>query len=80
MRKGWTGTGFIRKHHCSQLGPSLQFWPEIITLPPGTACGMTSERLITVSCNVKAKGEVKVIPLQARCGPEGGQRYSSTLP
>ena len=21
----------------------------------------------------------KVIPLQARCGPEGGQRYSSTL-
>jgi len=22
----------------------------------------------------------KVIPLQARCGPEGGQRYSSTLP
>ena len=27
---------------------------------------------------VKDKG--KVIPLQARCGPEGGQRYSSTLP
>ena len=22
----------------------------------------------------------KVIPFQARCGPEGGQRYSSTLP
>jgi hypothetical protein len=22
----------------------------------------------------------KVIPLQARCGPEGGYRYSSTLP
>ena len=22
----------------------------------------------------------KVIPLQAWCGPEGGQRYSSTLP
>jgi len=22
----------------------------------------------------------KVIPLQARCDPEGGQRYSSTLP
>ena len=26
------------------------------------------------------KGKDKVIPLQARCGPEGGQRYSSTLP
>jgi len=24
--------------------------------------------------------EGKVIPLQARCGPEGGYRYSSTLP
>jgi hypothetical protein len=22
----------------------------------------------------------KVTPLQAQCGPEGGQRYSSTLP
>ena len=22
----------------------------------------------------------KVIPLQARCGPEGGQKYCSTLP
>ena len=26
------------------------------------------------------KGKGKVIPLQARCGPEGGYRYSSTLP
>jgi len=26
------------------------------------------------------KGKSKVIPLQARCGPEGGYRYSSTLP
>jgi len=26
------------------------------------------------------KGKGKVIPLQARCGPEGGKRYSSTLP
>jgi len=26
------------------------------------------------------KGEGKMIPLQARCGPEGGYRYSSTLP
>ena len=25
------------------------------------------------------KVKVKVIPLQARCGPEGGKRYSSTL-
>ena len=24
--------------------------------------------------------EGKVFPLQARCGPEGGYRYSSTLP
>ena len=28
----------------------------------------------------KGKGKGKVIPLQARCGPEGGQRYSSTVP
>ena len=28
----------------------------------------------------KLKGKGKVIPLQARCGPEDGQRYSSTLP
>jgi len=27
---------------------------------------------------IKKKG--KVIPLQARCGPEGEKRYSSTLP
>jgi len=27
---------------------------------------------------IKSKG--KVFPLQARCGPEGGYRYSSTLP
>ena len=26
------------------------------------------------------KGKGKVIPLQARCGPEDGYRYSSTLP
>ena len=32
-----------------------------------------------ISSYVK-KGKGKVIPLQARCGPEGGQRYSSTLP
>jgi len=30
--------------------------------------------------NNKDKGKGKVIPLQARCGPEGGWRYSSTLP
>jgi len=29
---------------------------------------------------VKGKGKGKVIPLQAWCGPEGGYRYSSTLP
>ena len=27
-----------------------------------------------------AKGKDKVIPLQARCDPEGGKRCSSTLP
>ena len=26
------------------------------------------------------KGIGKVIPLQARCGPEGGYRYSATIP
>jgi hypothetical protein len=29
---------------------------------------------------VKSKSKSKVTPLQARCGPEGGYRYSSTLP
>ena len=29
---------------------------------------------------LKVKGKGKVIPLQARCGPEGGERYSCTLP
>jgi hypothetical protein len=33
---------------------------------------------IEIIFSVKGKG--KVIPLQARCGPEGGQKYSSTLP
>jgi hypothetical protein len=28
----------------------------------------------------EVKGKGKVTPLQARCGPEGGYRYSSTLP
>ena len=32
----------------------------------------------SVAEDSKLKG--KVIPLQARCGPEGGYRYSSTLP
>ena len=35
-----------------------------------------STQLITCS----KKGECRAIPLQARCGPEGGYRYSSTLP
>jgi len=29
---------------------------------------------------ITLKGKGKVISLQARCGPEGGYRYSSTLP
>ena len=29
---------------------------------------------------IKGKGKSKVIPLQAQCRPEGGYRYSSTLP
>jgi len=28
----------------------------------------------------KGKGKGKVFPLQARCGPEVGKKYSSTLP
>ena len=31
------------------------------------------------ACSMKRK-KGKVIPLQARCGPEDGYRYSSTLP
>ena len=30
-----------------------------------------------IRVNIK---KAKVFPLQARCGPEGGKRYSSTLP
>ena len=43
-----------------------------------------TELSITKECSnmgekyLQSKG--KVIPLQARCGPEGGQRYSSALP
>jgi len=37
-------------------------------------------RVIVNRTLFKGKGKGKVIPLQARCGPEGGQRYSSTLP
>ena len=33
-----------------------------------------------LSKNTVIKGKGKVFPLQARCGPEGGYRYSSTLP
>ena len=29
---------------------------------------------------IKCYYEIKVFPLQARCGPEGGYRCSSTLP
>jgi len=29
---------------------------------------------------VRTKGKGKVFPLMARCGPEGGYRYTSTLP
>ena len=29
---------------------------------------------------LNGKGKGKVIPLQALCGPEGGQRYSCTVP
>jgi len=28
----------------------------------------------------QTRKESKVVPLQARCGPEGGWKYSSTLP
>ena len=38
-------------------------------------------RMIHELCSViHENGKGKVIPLQARCGPEGGYRYSSTLP
>ena len=39
----------------------------------GVTCPILREKGI-----IKGKG--KVIPLQARCGPEGGYRYSSALP
>ena len=42
----------------------------------------TSDLLVLQRCapiyNIIKKG--KMIPLQARCGPEGGYRYTSTLP
>jgi hypothetical protein len=33
-----------------------------------------------VNNNNNNNNKGKVIPLQARCGPEGGYRYSSTVP
>jgi len=35
---------------------------------------------VVTEWSIIKKGKAKVIPLQARCGPEGGYRYSSTLP
>ena len=43
------------------------------------ATAVSDEALINVQYIVN-KDKGKVIPLQARCGPEGGQRYSSILP
>jgi len=43
-----------------------------------TVCNWSHNDSLSLSINIKLKG--KVIPLQARCGPEGGQRYSSALP
>jgi len=36
--------------------------------------------IVELKCYHNIKGKGKVIPLQSRCGPEGGQRYSSILP
>jgi hypothetical protein len=44
-----------------------------------TQCNMRSAKLEVLTA-LLMKVKDKVTPLQARCGPEGGQRYSSTLP
>ena len=43
-----------------------------------TTTSTLTEQTENNSINMQAQG--KVFPLQARCGPEGGYRYSSTLP
>jgi len=40
----------------------------------------SKESVIFVLVFQQIEGKGKVIPLQARCGPEGGQSYSSTVP
>jgi len=41
---------------------------------------LPTEITVTFVSPVTVTGKCKVIPLQSRCGPEGGWRYSSTLP
>jgi hypothetical protein len=40
----------------------------------------TEENITYKILEAYKKGKGKGFPLQALCGPEGGQRYSSTLP
>jgi len=45
--------------------------------------GLVIYRIISIMCVdefLLPKNKGKVIPLQARFSPEGGERYSSTLP
>ena len=57
-----------RSEHCKEISGYVQ------------CCGflewLRSCKIIRYEC----KGKGKVIPLQARCGSEGGYRYSSTVP
>ena len=46
----------------------------------GFMLAKSTEDLQVVSYCAEICKKGKVIPLQARCGPEGGWRYSSTLP
>ena len=65
--------------------PHPTSWRSILILSTHLRLGLISTYLFflqympihTYTYTVK-KG--KMIPLQAQCGPEGGQRYSSTLP
>jgi len=41
---------------------------------------LIAHAVILIDSYIYIKGKGKVIPLQARCGPEGGERYRSTLP
>ena len=60
---------------CSYIVEVVLYKAQVISIQKYKLKCLCGDQMV----KVKVKKD-KVIPLQARCGPEGGQRYSSTLP